>query len=303
MKAYYTYWRTEVYEKRLVPNRAKIAEKGRYGNFRRGLMWDLPKYYFEKDFTYTREILARGLKKKLNSRERELLEQLILSNEHGRLSYRAMSASAGEKLAASKALYQFRKENWDKINFYWYRLFSIESNFGDVAGTKLAANLERFSEGKNLSPYWFFAPDPENKGDEKDWKSTPYSKGESCWEKVSITTGWENPGKFAHPALQKMMKNYDGAGWYSLRLDVPAKWKGKKIWLLFGAVDESAWIYLNGKFCGERIFKESDDWKKPFQIRIDENIDWSQKSQSLVVKVYDKGGQGGIWRPVVLAAE
>ena len=68
-------------------------------------------------------------------------------------------------------------------------------------------------------------------------------------------------------------------------------------------MDESAWIYLNGKFCGERLYKEENDWKKSFEIRIDQNIDWNRKTQDLIVKVRDIGGQGGIWRPVVLAAE
>jgi hypothetical protein len=100
-----------------------------------------------------------------------------------------------------------------------------------------------------------------------------------------------------------MLKNYNGIAYYGQQLSIPKEWKGKEIYVIFGAVDESAWVYLNGKFCGERVYKHSDDWKKPFEIRIDQNIDWSKKSQSLVVKVRDVAGQGGIWRPVVLTAE
>ena len=94
-----------------------------------------------------------------------------------------------------------------------------------------------------------------------------------------------------------------GIGWYALRLSIPKKWQGKKVFLHFGAVDESAWIYLNGKFCGERVSKDPDDWKKSFSIRIDRNINWQQKYQSLVVKVRDIGGQGGIWQPVTLGCK
>ena len=99
------------------------------------------------------------------------------------------------------------------------------------------------------------------------------------------------------------MKNYDGIGWYALRLAGPKAWKGKKICLLFGAVDESAWVYLNGKYCGERVFKDPDDWKRSFAIRIDQNINWNSRWQTIVVKVRDTNGQGGIYRPVTLAAE
>ena len=303
VKAYYAYWRKEMYEKRLMPNREKIAQKGRYGNFRRGLMWDLDKYYTVKDFDTTDAILKKGLKKKLGPRQRELLEQLLLSNQHARLTYLAIAAKGANKLPAAKKLHDFREANWDKVNMYWHRLFNIEAGFGDVTGGKLAGTLKNFSQGTALSEYWFFAPDPKNEGEKLNWKNTLFTEAEACWERVCITTGWENPGRYAHPGLRKFMKNYDGIGWYALRLAVPKEWKGKKICLLFGAVDESAWVYLNGKYCGERVFKDPDDWKKSFSIRIDQNINWNNRWQTIVVKVRDTNGQGGIYRPVTLAVE
>ena len=185
----------------------------------------------------------------------------------------------------------------------WYRLFLIESNFGDLTGGRLAAALESFSEGRALTVRWFFRPDPKNDGDKLNWKDTSFVKAEKEWTKIHITSGWENPGNYTDPAMREMMANYNGIGWYALRLAVPKKWQGKQIYLRFGAVDESAWIYLNGKFCGERIFKDPDDWKKSFSIRIDQNIDWSRKYQSLVVKVQDTAGQGGIWQPVMMGCK
>ena len=303
VKAYYDYWRKEIFIKRLFPNREEIGRRGRYGNFRRGLMWDLPKYYFEKDFNITDGILKKGLTKKLNSRQKALLEQLILANYHARLTYRAMSATGQAKLPAAQKLHTFRQQNWDKINMNWYKLFGIEAGFGDVTGGKLAARMGRFSEGKALPLYWFFTPDPKDEGTKNNWHKTTWDEAVSCWEKVVTDAGWEQPGRFAHPAMQKFIKNYDGIGWYSLGINIPANWKGKKIYLLFAGVDESAWVYLNGKFCGERLYKDADDWKRAFEIRIDQNIDWSKKTQSVIVKVRDVGGQGGIWRPVVLTAE
>ncbi|MBR2873607.1 MAG: DUF4838 domain-containing protein [Lentisphaeria bacterium] len=303
VKAYYNYWRKEIFVKRLFPNREEIGRKGRYGNFRRGLMWDLPRYYFIKDFDNTDAILKKGLKKKLNSCQKALLEQLLLSNKHARLSYGAMSASGQSKLGAAKALHTFREQNWDKVNMNWYFLFQIESGFGDVTGGKLAAKMGRFSDGKSLPLYWYFTPDPKNEGSKNNWHKSSLDEAVSCWDMIKTDSGWEIPGSRAPEAMKKFMKNYDGTGWYALDLRIPQNWKGKKIYLIFAAVDESAWIYLNGKFCGERIYKEEDDWKKSFEIRIDQNIDWSKKPQTLIVKVHDRGGQGGIWRPVVLGAE
>ena len=303
VKEYYAYWRSEVFDKRLYPNRKEIEEKGRYGNFRRGLMWDLPKYYFEKDFDLTDAMLRKGLRKNLNRREKELLEQLRLANRHARLTFHALAASGNAKFAAARTLHQFRQENWDRINMHWYRLFSIEAAFGDVTGGKLAAALEQFADGKALTLRWYFKPDPKDEGDKLNWKDTPFARAEKEWHRIYVNSGWENPGNYADPAMRKFMKNYDGTGWYALRLSIPEKWQGKKIHLHFGAVDESAWIYLNGKLCGERISKDTDDWKKSFSIRIDRNIDWSRKYQSLVVKVRDTAGQGGIWQPVMMGCK
>ena len=70
--------------------------------------------------------------------------------------------------------------------------------------------------------------------------------------------------------------------------------------LLFGAVDESAWVWLNGKFSGKRLHKKHNDWSTPFAINITDQIDWRKKHQTVVVKVEDTNGAGGIWRGVMV---
>ena len=70
MKAYFRYWRQEVWEKRLLPNMDKLVTRGRAGDFGRGLLWSLKYYrtdiyqpegcdhYYESaDFDKTDEIL------------------------------------------------------------------------------------------------------------------------------------------------------------------------------------------------------------------------------------------------------
>jgi len=75
------------------------------------------------------------------------------------------------------------------------------------------------------------------------------------------------------------------------------------VFLIFGAVDESCWIYVNGKKAGEHLFKNSDDWKTPFIIRIDREFDNSKEWQDIVIRVEDKSGMGGIYKSVWLAVE
>ena len=58
---------------------------------------------------------------------------------------------------------------------------------------------------------------------------------------------------------------------------------------------------MNGKFVGEHLYTQPDDWKLPFAIPISDAIDWNQEKQTVIVRVEDKAGAGGIWRPILLA--
>ena len=299
VSAYYSYWRKEFFDKRLYPNRKKIAEKGRYGNVRRGLMWDLARYYSEKDFDITDGYLKKALAKKLTPGEKARLERLLNSNYHCRLTYRAVCAKGDQKVAISKELLKFRTANWDKLNMSWFNLFQIENEFGDVAGIRQAERLKDFEHGLTLPVSWFFAPDLEKQGDKEKWQNKTMHEINYCWDKLRIDANWENQ-KGLHPVLTRILAKYDGVGYYALELKIPKAWKGKKVALLFGAVDESAWVYLNGQLCGTHIYKNPDDWQTPFTIFIDKAIDWNKNTQTLMVKVEDNGGLGGIWRPVML---
>ena len=68
-------------------------------------------------------------------------------------------------------------------------------------------------------------------------------------------------------------------------------------------MDESAWIYCNGKKAGKHLFLKSDDWTTPFAINITKLIDWNKDRQEIVVKVQDRGGAGGIWKDVFLLSK
>ncbi len=300
MREYYQYWRTEVWEKRLLPNRETISARGRYGNFRRGLMWDLHKYYSEKDFALMSSILERAVTRAdLDPQVRERLQRLQLSNQHNLLTYKAITAPVEERFSNSRELLAFRLGNRDNLNIDWRRQLHIERGFGDLAGIYAVWNFRDYAAFKTIPERWFFKIDSAEVGLAEQWEKLPGAQILATWEPIKVTAGWEQQaGSGMHPKLLELLKEYDGYGYYGQTVKIDPSWKGKEIALLFGAVDESCWVWLNGKLAGERIFQGGDEWKLPFSIRIDQCIDWELPQQTIVVRVHDSGGQGGIWKPV-----
>ncbi len=304
-RAYFDYYRKNIWEKRLVPNRAKITEAGRYGNFRRGLMWNLSSYYHESDFDALEKILRRGLEKKLSPQQKRRLETLLLVNEHSRLTFRAMSAKGLKKIRAAVKLLQFRRANKDRLNINWERLFGIEISFGDCTGIKAAELLGDYDDFRGTPLWWVFRTDPDNVGEKGKWHELAFPEFRRLAKKMMIRTDspWERQRSLKDEPFRKMLEKYDGFAYYAQALAIPAEWKDKEIFLIFGGVDESAWVYVNGKFAGCHIYAKESDWKTPFAISIADKIDWNREKQTVTVRVQDKAGQGGIWRPVFLAVK
>ena len=302
VKKYFAYWRNEIWEKRLMPDRETILKKGRYGNFRRGLMWNLGNYYKKTDFDKTDAILQAALKKKLTPAERRRVETLVLANKHARLMYNAMkeknaSPTDADKMRnAAKALLDFRIKSEKRLNYDWRYLFHNEDKLGDVCGMRMAKDFSGFTPVKRFKSRWYFQMDPKNVGLKEKWQNYSYNRIKATWDIISTSSCWEQAK--THPELMKKLKKYDGIGWYAQNIKIPENYQGKKLYLMFGAVDESCWVYISGKEVGKHLFKKPDDWKTPFKIRIDQVIDWKAKSTTVVVRIKDKSGAGGIWQPV-----
>jgi hypothetical protein len=306
-KEYFRYWRDNVWEKRLAPNLNDIVAKGKYHNFARGLMWSLSKYYTEEDFDKTDAILKKAAEKSLSAAEKKRLDKLTLSNQHSRLVFNAITTKEPEKFKYSKELFDFRIRHKDDLNLSWLNLIDLEDRAGDIAGVQTAALLGRFSQPWLQTPlFWSFKIDPEDKGLAGGWQKTDAESMKKSWDVLPTNSPWETPGeqyKNVSAELREKLKNYDGIGWYGQEIKVPAEWKNRQVYLFFGAVDESCWIYVNGVPVGAHPFVKPDDWCTPFPIRIDQQINWSLPSQTVIVRVEDKAGSGGIWKRVWLVSK
>ena len=118
-------------------------------------------------------------------------------------------------------------------------------------------------------------------------------KPTSCWPEVKIGCFWEdNPG---------VGRNYDGIGWYRLEWTLPPKPEGANVFeLVFGAVDEEAWVWVNGEYVGQHVEGVSG-WNKPFRLDVAKELRWGE-TNIIVIRVNDTENGGGIWKPVTLEA-
>lgn len=140
-----------------------------------------------------------------------------------------------------------------------------------------------------IFPKWKFRTDPDNKGVKEKW----FEGGtNSHWKDIYVGKFWNEQG---FPA-------YTGYAWYKTSFEVPARAEGKKIYLYFGGIDELGWIYVNGKFVGERTGDPNKVWDKPYMQEIAEHVDYA-KDNELTVRVHNGSMAGGIYKPVYVLIE
>ena len=305
VKRYHRYWREELWEARLLPDLDAIVTRGKYYNFARGLMWSLKDYYRTGDFDRTDAILQEAAAHDLAPTQRRLLDHLILTNQHARLTFTAITTTGIPKFEHSRALLEFRAQHRDALLVSWMGLFANETRFGDICGLKTAQRLQEYPlPWVPTALAWRFKLDPNNVGLAEGWRDLAPDQMED-WELMRTDFHWENPyDREAYPSeeLRARLKDYDGIGWYATEQSMPAEFEGREIYLYFGAVDESCWVYVNGQLAGEHIFRESNDWNTPFEIRIDPFLDPAQNRQQIRVRVEDRSGAGGLWKRVWLVS-
>ena len=152
---------------------------------------------------------------------------------------------------------------------------------------------------------WRFRLDPQDAGLGQKWQEMGWDRT-SNWDRIRTDQFWENQAgdeKLLSADTRAKLKGFDGIAWYACEFQVPPEFKGRKVFLRFGAVDESCWVYVNGKLAGQHLYEKSNDWKTPFEIEVGPYLDGAKARQAVTVRVEDKGGSGGVWRPVWLVSK
>ncbi len=132
---------------------------------------------------------------------------------------------------------------------------------------------------------WKFILDKEIEGHKKGYYNLDCDT--STWADIGVGW-WENLG----------YKDYDGFAWYRIVFTAPQKIDSNAVELNFGAVDEAAWVWLNGTYLGCHDIGLAG-WNKPFDVDCTKELIWGEKNV-LVVRVQDAADAGGIWKPITL---
>ena len=298
VKAYFRYWREALWEARIKPDLGRLIIKGRFNNVARGLTWMMSDYYRADDFAKSGAFLENAATRGAKGLQAKALDRLRLEHRHAELFFKA---ATGKKDEDAIVLMNFREANG------YPETVRQEKTWGDVAGVDRARAFKDYRPPYIGTPViWKFRLDPEDIGLKERWFADDV-KALNRWEhRMCTNTGWERPHEHyttISKEIRELTADYNGIGWYAITIKVPADWKDREIYLYFGAVDESAWVYVNGKEAGTHLYKNPDDWNTPFVIQINHCIDWNAKEQTVVVRVEDRSGQGGIWKPVSLISK
>ncbi len=131
---------------------------------------------------------------------------------------------------------------------------------------------------------WLFRTDPGNIGESMRW----FEPATDLAAFRSIATGSHWEAQWVGP--------YDGYGWYLVDIEIPAT-DAAHVWLLFGAVDETWKLWIDGRYIGASTGDPGDIWNQPAAIEITGRYRPGTMVR-LAVKVHDSRGAGGVWKPV-----
>ncbi len=146
-----------------------------------------------------------------------------------------------------------------------------------------------------LGGVWRFAIDPDEIGVSENWFDSSFDDGKWAQVRSDQRTGWERQG----------FPDYTGFGWYRQSFQIPDELnRHKLLYLYFGAIDEDAYIYLNGEqayehSCASTGLAPRAIWVTPFAFQAHACLKFGQEN-TMAVRVYNRFGMGGIYRPVYL---
>lgn len=145
----------------------------------------------------------------------------------------------------------------------------------------ISAQGQELNRLYNLRGDWKFSI-----GDQMEWASPAYD--DSDWEEIYVPRRWEREG----------FNGYDGFAWYRLNVDGDEFLKNRQHYLKLGYIDDVDQVYFNGQLIGFSGGFPPDyytAYNADRAYRIPEELVNHEGTNLIAVRVYDRGGEGGIY--------
>jgi len=154
---------------------------------------------------------------------------------------------------------------------------------------------ERGDERMDLSGEWAFR----HLGDAAVPGPPPSGPVDPDWRPIPVPGMWAGAGFLPFTAA----RNVVGYGWYRKDVEIPAEWKDRSLRLVFGAIDDYDWVYVNGRLVGCTDERATESWVKRRVYPVPrELVNFGGKNE-VAVLVRNVAGDGGISTgPVELVA-
>jgi len=113
-----------------------------------------------------------------------------------------------------------------------------------------------------------FRTDKYDQGRSERWMEPSFR--DKAWQKIRLTSGWQNQGLKDQDGLPLMRKDghaYTGLGWYRATVDVPAQPIKRKVFLFAPAVANQAWVWVNGQYAGRTPYRQA--WFRPQELELE----------------------------------
>jgi len=160
-----------------------------------------------------------------------------------------------------------------------------------------------------LDGRWQFRTDPENKGVAERWFDAEAAfKG-----RITVPGAWDSQG--VGTPTQKVHHNFVGKGWCRRQIEIPAAWRGRRIFLTVGGVHRYARTWVNAQPLPEHIGYLSDfeyditphvqpGTTATLTVCVDSKQRWDVDCLTGCVDIIDAMfvSWGGIWGHVALEA-
>jgi len=156
----------------------------------------------------------------------------------------------------------------------------------------------------NLAGAWRFSLDPQARGEEQGWAGPDFD--DSQWLRLRVPGNWEDqgvtqaqPGSFGADYADLRATNtrpFDGIAWYRLQITIPAAWRGKRVSLELGAVDDFDRTFLNGRLVGhtDRSASPDDWWRARRTYALPQDVIRFGQQNTIAIEVFDFNDVGGI---------